>query len=51
MDMDEHLRETHEKNHAELIATVKKMGLVLDLASSDVVMHLKDDMGGSVCIG
>ncbi len=52
LDMDEHFREEiYASTNKDLLDFCKKYGLVLDLATSDVVGYLEDKHGQSVCIG
>jgi hypothetical protein len=51
LDMDEHLRKTHENRFKGLLAVCKIYNLTLDLATSDNVVYIEDEFGGSICIG
>jgi hypothetical protein len=39
LDMDEHLRPTFEVLHKECLAFCKTHGIIMDLATSDVVIY------------
>ena len=51
LDMDEHLRETRERQHKKLIEACKTLGLTLDAATSDVVYYVENEQRESICIG
>ena len=51
LDQDEHLRKTYEKRHINSLLFCDKHNLILDLATSDVVMYLEDKQGNSICLG
>jgi len=52
LDTDEDVREESEANIPQDIKDfAKKYGLIIDLATSDVVGYLEDRHGGSVCFG
>ncbi len=41
LDMDEHLRETHERRSSLQLEICKETGTIFDLATSDVVLYLE----------
>lgn len=51
LDMDEHLREMHTNLHRELLEFCRRYDLILDLATSDVVVYIIDKTGASIVIG
>jgi len=51
LDMDEDLREKLTIIHENRITFAKEHNLVVDLASSDVVIYLRDSQGNSICLG
>ena len=53
LDMDEHQREMREncgENVKEIIAFCRKYDLICDMASSDVVIYIRDETGAEIGI-
>lgn len=51
LDQDEHLRPQMTKAHAGLIEFAQQYDLIVDCATSDVVVYLEDELGDRICLG
>ena len=50
LDIDESSREVRENTLQEIVDFCRKHDLILDLATSDVVMFIRDKFGGEITI-